>query len=344
MPCVCVTRYQSGAWKLLMQLWDNCSLTTQTGCSEVSIVFQGGYTNASRFQVATAYKCAVILRDLIAPYILQRRKADVGTQLPAKKEQVLQSVWSVMLKADPYISFNFAITGFQLLHSLLGTWLMPSGCIGMYPNRHLLKFQTYFNRMDCAPANPAMVGLELICGFVIYCRFCFVLSPITNGTYTELSSPPPKSQTSLKEIDMLSQALIFFERFATIQIYLSTLRPMSLMNTEHLKEAQSWWLQWKSWNIGRMRWVHPIFPAVVRRSWPIGDGALYPVHFISKIRNKPPQLPLICLLKGNNWILIYLFLPHFWLSFACVPCLTKGEEALSPINRALQGPKHLYGL
>ena len=38
--------------------------------------------------MSTAYKCAVILRDLIAPYLLRRRKADVRTQLPQKTEQV----------------------------------------------------------------------------------------------------------------------------------------------------------------------------------------------------------------------------------------------------------------
>ena len=40
-------------------------------------------------QVSTAYKCAVVLRDLIAPYLLRRRKADVAAQLPKKTEQVL---------------------------------------------------------------------------------------------------------------------------------------------------------------------------------------------------------------------------------------------------------------
>ena len=39
-------------------------------------------------QVTTAYKCAVVLRDLIAPYLLRRRKADVNSQLPKKTEQV----------------------------------------------------------------------------------------------------------------------------------------------------------------------------------------------------------------------------------------------------------------
>ncbi|KAL3138902.1 hypothetical protein ABBQ32_005724 [Trebouxia sp. C0010 RCD-2024] len=49
----------------------------------------GGYSNASQIQVSTAYKCAVVLRDLIAPYLLRRRKADVSAQLPKKTEQVL---------------------------------------------------------------------------------------------------------------------------------------------------------------------------------------------------------------------------------------------------------------
>ena len=39
--------------------------------------------------MSTAYKCAVVLRDLIAPYLLRRRKADVALQLPKKTEQVL---------------------------------------------------------------------------------------------------------------------------------------------------------------------------------------------------------------------------------------------------------------
>ncbi len=39
--------------------------------------------------MSTAFKCAVVLRDLIAPYLLRRRKADVAQQLPKKTEQVL---------------------------------------------------------------------------------------------------------------------------------------------------------------------------------------------------------------------------------------------------------------
>ena len=39
----------------------------------------------------TAYKCACVLRDTIAPYLLRRMKADVqvNLQLPNKNEQVL---------------------------------------------------------------------------------------------------------------------------------------------------------------------------------------------------------------------------------------------------------------
>ncbi len=38
--------------------------------------------------MTTAYKCAVVLRDLISPYLLRRRKSDVKAQLPEKTEQV----------------------------------------------------------------------------------------------------------------------------------------------------------------------------------------------------------------------------------------------------------------
>ncbi|CAK7346372.1 unnamed protein product [Dovyalis caffra] len=49
----------------------------------------GGYANASPLQVSTAYRCAVVLRDLIMPYLLRRMKVDVDAQLPKKTEHVL---------------------------------------------------------------------------------------------------------------------------------------------------------------------------------------------------------------------------------------------------------------
>lgn len=49
----------------------------------------GGYANATNVQVQTAYKCAVVLRDLISPYLLRRMKVDVAADLPKKTEQVL---------------------------------------------------------------------------------------------------------------------------------------------------------------------------------------------------------------------------------------------------------------
>ncbi|KAG2393095.1 hypothetical protein C9374_009672 [Naegleria lovaniensis] len=49
----------------------------------------GGYSNASKFQVQTAYKCSCVLRDLIKPYLLRRLKKDVKHQLPEKKENVI---------------------------------------------------------------------------------------------------------------------------------------------------------------------------------------------------------------------------------------------------------------
>ena len=50
---------------------------------------QGGYANASNLQVQTAHKCAETLKDAISPYLLQRFKIDVASDLPKKSEQVL---------------------------------------------------------------------------------------------------------------------------------------------------------------------------------------------------------------------------------------------------------------
>jgi DNA excision repair protein ERCC-6 len=54
-------------------------------------ITQGGYSNATDIQVQTAYKCACILRDTIAPYLLRRTKCDVkmALKLPKKHEQIL---------------------------------------------------------------------------------------------------------------------------------------------------------------------------------------------------------------------------------------------------------------
>ncbi|XP_049854885.1 DNA excision repair protein ERCC-6-like [Schistocerca gregaria] len=54
-------------------------------------ITQGGYANASEVQVATAYRCATVLRDTISPYLLRRMKSDVKAhiRLPQKTEHVL---------------------------------------------------------------------------------------------------------------------------------------------------------------------------------------------------------------------------------------------------------------
>ncbi|KAF2107874.1 DNA repair protein-like protein Rhp26/Rad26 [Lophiotrema nucula] len=50
---------------------------------------RGGYANASNLEFETAMRCAETLKDAISPYLLQRFKVDVATDLPQKKEQVL---------------------------------------------------------------------------------------------------------------------------------------------------------------------------------------------------------------------------------------------------------------
>ncbi|KAJ5646255.1 DNA repair protein rhp26 [Penicillium lividum] len=49
----------------------------------------GGYASASNLQVQTAARCAETLKDAITPYLLQRFKTDVASDLPKKTEQVI---------------------------------------------------------------------------------------------------------------------------------------------------------------------------------------------------------------------------------------------------------------
>jgi len=52
---------------------------------------RGGYSNASPMQVQLSYRCALVLRDLINPYLLRRQKKDIKevSRMPGKTEQVL---------------------------------------------------------------------------------------------------------------------------------------------------------------------------------------------------------------------------------------------------------------
>lgn len=49
----------------------------------------GGYANATNLQILTATKCAETLKEAIGPYLLQRLKVDVASDLPKKTEQVI---------------------------------------------------------------------------------------------------------------------------------------------------------------------------------------------------------------------------------------------------------------
>ncbi|CAL4199001.1 unnamed protein product, partial [Meganyctiphanes norvegica] len=51
----------------------------------------GGYANATKLEVQTAFRCASVLRDTINPFLLRRMKNDVREDLtlPDKNEQVL---------------------------------------------------------------------------------------------------------------------------------------------------------------------------------------------------------------------------------------------------------------
>jgi hypothetical protein len=49
----------------------------------------GGWSSASPAAQAVAYERATVLRDIVRPYLLQRKKRDVAHQLPSKSDQVL---------------------------------------------------------------------------------------------------------------------------------------------------------------------------------------------------------------------------------------------------------------
>ena len=52
---------------------------------------RGGFSNASPMQVQLAYRCALVLKDLVNPYLLRRQKKDIEevSRMPGKTEQVL---------------------------------------------------------------------------------------------------------------------------------------------------------------------------------------------------------------------------------------------------------------
>ncbi|KAF8372183.1 csb-1 [Pristionchus pacificus] len=79
-------------WSLIDFIFPARLGTLQTFMEKFSIpITMGGYANATQIQSETAYKCALVLRDAINPFILRRMKKDVkmAIELPNKSEQVL---------------------------------------------------------------------------------------------------------------------------------------------------------------------------------------------------------------------------------------------------------------
>ncbi|GMT23998.1 hypothetical protein PFISCL1PPCAC_15295, partial [Pristionchus fissidentatus] len=79
-------------WSLIDFIFPARLGTLQTFMEKFSIpITMGGYANATPIQSETAYKCALVLRDAINPFILRRMKKDVkmSIELPNKSEQVL---------------------------------------------------------------------------------------------------------------------------------------------------------------------------------------------------------------------------------------------------------------
>ncbi|KAH3666410.1 hypothetical protein WICMUC_005678 [Wickerhamomyces mucosus] len=64
----------------------------------------GGYANASNLEVKVGYQKAVILKDLIQPFLLRRMKLDVARDLPSKQEYVLMCKLTKYQK-EKYLQF-----------------------------------------------------------------------------------------------------------------------------------------------------------------------------------------------------------------------------------------------
>ena len=71
---------------------------------------EGGLANAKEIHIRVAYKCTIMLRDLIKPYLIRRTKEEINDKLalPSKNEQVLfckltdeqRDIYSEYLKTD----------------------------------------------------------------------------------------------------------------------------------------------------------------------------------------------------------------------------------------------------
>ncbi|RLV92360.1 DNA repair and recombination protein RAD26 [Spathaspora sp. JA1] len=126
----------------------------------------GGYANASNIQVQTGYKCAVILRDLITPYLLRRLKSDVAQDLPKKNEMVL-FVKLTRVQQDLYEKFLHSEELTSILKGkrnvLMGVDILRKIC--NHPdlvNRDILMYKKGYNYGDPAKSGKMQVLKNLL--------------------------------------------------------------------------------------------------------------------------------------------------------------------------------------
>ncbi|OQR93283.1 DEAD/DEAH box helicase [Achlya hypogyna] len=111
----------------------------------------GGYANATKVQILMAYKCALVLRDLIAPYMLRRLKKDVqiATALPDKMEQVIFCPLSVA-QTSAYKAF---LTSNEV-RSVLARDARPFRALTVL--RQLCNHPCLVRDVDAPPTEPAL--------------------------------------------------------------------------------------------------------------------------------------------------------------------------------------------
>lgn len=118
---------------------------------------QGGYANASNLQVETAMKCAETLKDTISPYLLQRFKVDVASDLPKKSERVLFCKLT-KLQRDTYEKFLSSEEMTSIIngkrHALYGVDLLRKIC--NHPD--LVEHKTLSVKTDYPYGDPTKSG------------------------------------------------------------------------------------------------------------------------------------------------------------------------------------------
>ncbi|GLE00512.1 hypothetical protein PINS_up009269 [Pythium insidiosum] len=115
----------------------------------------GGYANASKMQVVMAYKCALALRDVIAPFLLRRTKKEIQhvTKMPEKMEQILFCT----LTRRQYETYEAFLASAEVA-AVLRQDVRPFRAISIL--RHICNHPDLLSTMEDAPSSQRSGGRD----------------------------------------------------------------------------------------------------------------------------------------------------------------------------------------